>query len=253
VAEPSPWIRDVRDADFEREVLERSASTPVVVDFWAPWCGPCLTLGPLLERLTAEAAGEFILAKLNVDESPRVAGAFGVRSIPAVLGFRDGAIVAEFVGAQPERAVREFLTRVRPSAADRMVAEALRLAAAGDAPGAEAHLRKALAEDARHPRALVTLARLRTRAEGGADEAALRARVAAHQSDVLARIELGKALVGAERHDDALAELLAAVRLGPDLEDGAARKAMLDVFALLGPRHPTTARWRAELANALYR
>ncbi len=283
----SPWVRDVRDADFERDVLERSSTTPVVVDFWAPWCGPCRTLGPLLERLTAEAAGELELAKINVDESPRVAGAFGVRSIPTVLGFRDGAIVAEFVGAQPERAVREFLARVRPGPADRLVAESARLAAAGDATSAETCLRKALELDARHARALVALARLlgergdaaealallgrvsaegapaqeaerlaarlRTQGEGAPDEAALRARVAADPNDLAARVELGRALAARERWEDALAELLAAIRLGPDRDDGAARKAMLDVFALLGPQHPTTARWRGELAKALYR
>jgi putative thioredoxin len=287
VAAPSPWIRDVADADFEREVLARSATTPVVVDFWAPWCGPCRTLGPLLERLAEEAAGEFVLVKVNVDESPRVAGAFGVRSIPTVLGFRDGAIVAEFAGAQPERAVREFLARVRPRPADRLAAEAARLAAAGDASGAETHLRKALEQDARHARALLALARvlaergdaaealallgrvsaegalaqeaerlaarLRTTGDGVPDEAALRARVAANPSDLRARIDLGKALAAREDYDAALGELLAAVKLGPDLDDGAARKALLDVFALLGPRHPTTARWRGELAKALYR
>ncbi len=287
MAAPSAWVRDVRDADFECDVLERSTTTPVVVDFWAPWCAPCRTLGPLLERLTDEAAGEFLLAKINVDESPRVAGAFGVRSIPTVLGFRDGAIAAEFVGAQPERAVREFLARVRPGPADRLVAEAARLTAAGDGAAAETQLRKALEQDGRHARALVALARLlgergdaqealallarvsvdgplakeverlaarlRTQGEGAPDEAALRARVAATPNDPRARIDLGKALAAGERYDDALAELLAAVKLDPAYEDGAPRKSMLDVFALLGPQHPSSARWRAELAKALYR
>lgn len=280
-------VRDVRDAEFDRQVLARSAERPVVVDFWAPWCGPCRTLGPILERLAAEHAGAFVLAKVNVDEEPRLAQSFAVRAIPTVLGFRDGKIVAEFTGAQPVSAVRQFLASLLPSEADRTAAEAEALAARGEAARAEERFRHALALDTRHARALLGLARvladlereaealellervagstveeaeaerlaaeLRTRLAGGENEAALRARIAAAPGDLAARLALGRALAGMQRWEEALAELLEVVRRDPGFEDGAARKAILDVFALLGPEHPLVARTRSELARLLFR
>src|SRR5262249_12440111 len=164
----SQWVVDVGDRDFETAVIERSKTTPVVVDFWAPWCGPCRALGPLLERLADEHHGAFVLAKVNVDEAPAVAQAFGIQSIPAVKGFRDGMLVAEFVGAQPESTVRKLLEMVLPTAADALVAEAAALAP----EAAEAKIRQALELEPRHAGALLALARLF--AQRGDDEEALR-------------------------------------------------------------------------------
>ena len=284
---PAQHVLDVRDTDFDREVLQRSAKRPVVVDFWASWCGPCRSLGPLLERLAAEHAGAFVLARVNVDEEPRLAQGFAVRAIPTVLGFRDGKIVAEFTGAQPEPALRQFLAALLPTEADRAVADAETLARAGDAAGAEARFREALDLDAHQPRALLGLARtlaeraqesealdllervtgsaaleaeaerlaaeLRTRLGGGEDEAALRARIAADPGDLAARLALGRARAGRQRWEEALAELLEVVHRDAAFEDEAARKAMLDVFALLGADHALVARFRGELARLLFR
>ena len=110
----SEHIIDVSEADFEYEVLAYSATVPVVVDFWADWCIPCRTLGPLLEKLTQEAQGAFRLARLDVDANPNLARRFGIRSIPAVKAFRDGQLVAEFTGARSEPQVRQFLAQLAP-------------------------------------------------------------------------------------------------------------------------------------------
>ncbi len=281
------WIVDVGDADFEREVVERSRTVPVVVDFWAPWCGPCRALGPVLERLATEHAGAFVLAKVDIDGSPEVAAAYRIQSIPLVKGFRDGVPVAEFLGAQPEAQVRRFLTMVLPSENDDAVRAAAGLAARGDAPAAERTLRDVLQQEPRHPGALLGLAELlaarsedaealtllervspsspqsaaadklaaelRTRVDVVGDEATLRQRVAMNLEDPDARLQLGRFLASRGKYADALAELLEAVRRDKDHADGAARKAMLDVFAVLGNDDPLTDRFRGELAKALFR
>jgi putative thioredoxin len=280
-------ILDVGDETFEREVLERSRATPVVVDFWAPWCGPCRTLGPVLERLAREHAGAFVLAKVNVDEAPAVAEAFAIQSIPAVKGFRDGVLVAEFVGAQPEAAVRQLLAALLPTEADRLARDGAACAAAGDLAEAERLFGAALAKDGRQPHALLGLARLhaaarregdaltlldrilpsapvgreaerlaaelRMRLDGAGDVDALRGRVAADAGDLAARLALGRALAALRRYEEALAELLEVVHRNRHFEDDAARKAMLDVFELLGARDPVTERYRSALAQALFR
>src|SRR5262245_33320749 len=163
-------IVDVGDGDFEREVLERSRDVPVVVDFWAPWCAPCRALGPVLERLAIDHPGAVRPARVNADEAPAVAQAFRIQSIPAVKGFRDGTVVAEFVGAHPEASVRQFLGSVLPTEADRMAREADARASAGDLDAAAAAYREALACDPRNPRANLGLARVHV-AQGDDGEA----------------------------------------------------------------------------------
>jgi putative thioredoxin len=151
---------EVTESAFEREVLAASAEVPVVVDFWAPWCGPCRMLGPVLERLEESYSGRFKLVKVNSDESPELAARYGVRSIPYVIAFRGGEAVDSFVGALPEGQVRAFLDGVIPSPAELERLKALRLTQQGDLDGAAGALRAALALDPSHDRARLDLAEL---------------------------------------------------------------------------------------------
>ncbi len=279
------WVIDSSDQDFESAVIEKSRHIPVVVDFWAPWCGPCRTLGPLLERLTEEHQGQFVLAKVNVDESPGLSHALNIQSIPMVLGFRDGAAVAEFVGALPESAVRQFLTKVLPSDADRLAAQGEELRTSGKHADAQAAFRRALELDARCDRALLGLARsladqghddealkllervppgavrqdadrlaaeIRIRQGGGESESTLRAKLAAAPNDLETRFLLGQVLAAASKYEEALTEYLDIVRRDRTFRDGAARKAMLDIFDLLGSDSPITNHHRSELAKVLF-
>src|SRR5579871_3608949 len=154
---------DVTDATFEAEVIDRSSQVPVVVDLWAPWCGPCRTLGPIIEQVVDDTAGQVELVKVNVDENPQVSAAFRVQGIPAVYALKDGAVVDGFIGAQGEGEVRAFVDRLLPSATERELAQ---LVEAGD----EASLRQALELDPAHEPAIVALGDLLVDA-GQADEA----------------------------------------------------------------------------------
>jgi putative thioredoxin len=234
-------MSDVTDATFEQAVIARSAEVPVVVDLWAPWCGPCKTLGPIIERAVDQTDGAVELAKVNVDENPQVAASFQVQSIPAVFALRDGKVVDGFVGALPEAQVAEFVSRLAPQPS-----EADLLAAAGD----ETSLRKALELEPDHPGALALLARLLI--DRGEPEAALALLARAPETPELRALAAAARLAG---QNVAVGDDVTAL-LDPLLErvrdDEAARQEFLDVLETLGPDDPRTARYRKALAARLF-
>lgn len=282
------WTVDVTEHDFESAVVERSHTVPVVIDFWAPWCGPCRALGPMLEKLADEQEGKFILAKINVDENPSLAQAFGVQSIPAVKAVRNGMLAGEFLGAQPEPSVRRFIDQLLPSEADSLAQEAQRLEQAGKTQGAESLYRATLSKEANHPLALLGLARilvqrgeeadaltllgrvplnapesaqaqqltaqLRLQQSGAnaEDEQKYRERLETDPKDHDARFELSQILAASGCYKDALTELLEIVKKDRKFRDDGARKAMLDIFEVVGPRSELAEHYRSELAKVLF-
>jgi putative thioredoxin len=281
------WTIEAGEENFESDVLERSHEVPVLVDFWAPWCGPCRVLGPVLEKLADEYAGKFVLAKINVDESPSLAGAFGVQGIPAVKLIKDGEIAGEFTGALPEPAVREMLSRYLPSEYDEQADEAADLEEQGKPAEAQAIYQTILDAEPNHAKSLLGLgrvlmnagdrdgalktlerispaaeerkiadrliARLQLQGDQSADEATLRQKLAAEPGSIEARFDLAQALAANEKFEEALSEFLNIVKSDREFRDDGARKAMVQIFDVLPPGDPLIDKYRSELAKVLFR
>jgi len=236
-------MSDVTDATFERDVLDRSTQVPVVVDLWAEWCGPCKTLGPILEKVVAGTGGRVALAKVDIDHNPDVAASFAVQSIPAVFAIADRKVVDSFVGALPEKAVQAFVDGLAP-----VESEADRLAALGD----EASLRQALELQSDHPGAVVALAELLAERGESGQALALLARVpeTVESRRVAAVARLGADAVGADTGADLDARLQGL--LDRVKADESARREFVDLLEMLGADDPRTPGYRRALASRLY-
>jgi len=278
---------DVDQDSFQREVLDESRSRPVVVDFWAPWCGPCRVLKPVLEKLAAEYDGRFLLAKVNSDENPELSSRFAVRSIPSVKVFVDGVVADEFMGALPESSIREFIDRLLPTRGELLRREAIAAISAGRLEEGIETLREVLSLEPRNDLARINLceallqadqpdearitldalgplaardpalarrlaaARLSLSASGAEDEAALQARLESNAADHEARLTLARLLIAGGRHEAGLEHLIELVRRDRRFGDDAGRREMLQTFDLLGSGDPLVSRYRRLLAATL--
>lgn len=240
---------DVTDATAETEILQRSREVPVVVDLWAPWCGPCRTLGPIIEKVVAETDGEVILAKVNVDENPKLGQMFQVQSIPAVHAVLDGRVIDSFLGAQGEDFVRAFVDRLRPSEEQKQIAALI-------AEGDEASLLRALELDPANERIIVTLAELYVAERRNEEALELLAKIP-ETGEVRRVAALARTGVTADRtgggdgaatddFDEKLEALL------PLVSEDEKRQEFLDLLEVMGAQDPRTAEWRKRLTRALF-
>lgn len=275
----SPYILDVSEGTFENDVLMRSHEIPVIVDFWAEWCAPCKILGPLLERLAIEWGGSFLLAKVDVDENPNLAIRYGVQGIPTVKAIRNGEVIAEFVGAQPESIVRRFVQNLVPSEAEKAVAEGKSLLATRHWPEAEDAFREVLAQDDRNAAAALGLVKSLLMQGVGKETVDILADFPAGTewsiaeslkplAEILAEVEEGSTaseedalctqlyravkLIARGNLPAAMDGLLDILREDKTYRGGLPKQIMLALFSLLGDQDPLTREYRQELASVLF-
>ncbi len=289
-AEAGSEVKDVTTATFQQDVLLASREKPVIVDLWAPWCGPCKQIAPVLEKIVRAAAGKVTLVKINIDEEPQIAQALRVQSIPAVFAFDQGQPVDGFVGVQPESQIKAFVERlvgdIGPSAVEQALTQADEALEGGSAEQAAAIYRQVLTRETDNVdaaaglcRSLIALGRtgevtdlldsfddavsdderikgVRAQLEllGSAtgDLAALEARVAADGRDFEARLELARALAAIDRREDAVDQLIAIITLKRDWNDEAARKELLKFFEAWGPTDQAAIDGRRKLSSAWF-
>jgi putative thioredoxin len=274
-APASSFVVDVTEATFETEVLVRSQTVPVVIDFWAEWCGPCKQLSPVLEKLAVEYAGRFVLAKIDVDANQRVAAAAQVQSIPMIVGVVAGQVVPLFAGAYPEAQVRQYLDKLIEVAAANGVTGAVEPAAPvpadapeepadprwdaaadaidrGDLPAAADAYRSVLADTPDDPDARMGLAQVELMQRAAASPPDALARADADPGDVAAACAAADLEVVEGHLDAAFARLVEAVRRAAGEDRETARRHLLDLFALVGDEDPRVAPARLALANALF-